>query len=146
MKNDNLTVTYIPKSENIIVHKLPYSGNFRQAEILAIFAIKHKLAKNLFSQKFVLAKISSSKNFLRATSRAQFLRAADPVNRQKIDLFVVEESSKLQRASNKLFVTYDQLGCRNRNCELILVLAPSIWQGSFSPVSCENLWGCGHTP
>ena len=44
------------------------------AGIFAIFAIKHQLAK------FVAAKIFSSNDFLLTRSRAQFLRAADPVN------------------------------------------------------------------
>ena len=55
-------------------------GNFCEAEILAIFMIKHQLTKICSHKNF------SSKVFL-LTSRAQCLRVADPVNRQKVDLF-----------------------------------------------------------
>ena len=91
---------------------LPYSGKFSRS--------------NTSSRKFVPAKKFFSKNFL-LTSRAQFLRAADPVNWQKIYLFVVEASSKLR----KRFATYDQLACRHRNCEQILVLAPPFGMAVF---------------
>ena len=104
------------------------AGNFREAEIFARFS-----RSNTSSRKFVLAKICSSTNFLLITSRAQCLRAVDPVNQQKIDLFCHRSIEQLW----KIFATYDQLAANaNRSSEL----APSLWHGSFSPTATDTLW------
>ena len=88
---------------------------FREAEIFVIFAIKQ------------LVKISLSQNFL-LTSRAQFLRVADPVTRQKIDLIVVEASSKLRKFLRRMIKSLVVTATANRSSCLI---APSLWHGSF---------------
>ena len=61
--------------------------------------IKHKLAK-ISSRKEIL----SSAEFLTDEEEAKYkcCQAADPVAQQKLTLFVIETSSKLQ----KFFVTY----------------------------------------
>ena len=69
--------------------------------------IEHQLAK------MCSTKISSSKISYWQRIEHSFFRAADPVNRQKIYLFVIEASSKLW----KFFATYYQLACRHYNCK-----------------------------
>ena len=57
-----------------------------QREIFARQKFSRFSRLNTSSRNFVPVKICSSKNFL-LTSQAQCLRATDPVNRQKADLF-----------------------------------------------------------
>ena len=91
-------------------------GIFHEAEIFAIFMIKHQLAKICFHENF------SSKMFL-LTSRAQCLRVANPVNCQKVDLFC-------HRSIEQTVEIFHVLQSTRRNCECILGVSslPLAWQ------------------
>ena len=103
-------------------------GNFREAEIFTIFAIKSQLVK-----------ICSRKNFFLQKFLADELRKSTTVclsrRSSKSTEILVEPSSKLR----KFFVIYDNspviTATVNRSSELV----PSLWHGSFSPTATGTL-------
>ena len=98
---------------------LRYSWKLSLGRNFTIFAIKRQLAKNCSCKKF------SSKNFLLTISRAQYLRAADQVNQQKVDPFCRRSISKILIAE-----VFRDLRSTRRNCEWILGVSslPLAWQ------------------
>ena len=94
------------------------------------------LRSNTSSQKICSCEKFFLQNFLLSTSRAQCLRAADPVNQQKVDAFCRRSIEQIA-----CFATYDQLAATaNRSSEL----APSLWHGGFSLSATYTLYKRGN--
>ena len=118
--NDFIHTVYWHSIHVAMILYVPYTEKFLQF-----------LWLNTSSRKFdkFFWQISSSKNFM-LMSQAQCNRATDLVL-----FFVVEASSKLQ----KIFETYGQLTCRDRNCKYILRFSSLLLSWQFFTDIEKNL-------
>ena len=96
-----------------------YSGKFSRGRNFRDFCDQTPAREICFNKKF------SSKTFLLRMSRALLFRAADPVNRQKIDLFVVEDRANCGNFSQSMINSSVVTATANRSRVSSLLLA---WQ------------------